>query len=371
MNTIRQIPLIIVVIIVGFYVNSFKQVQATLGQAKHMISKVKPENRRVELFRNGKSTLVGEEAELYPGDSLKSPVGVKVRILCFSGKEEAVPAGVRTGINNICGRVDIPHPTRPLRGIRGDEDVDIPYVISPRATELLIKKPWLIWHEATETMFFEVTVRGEGLNWTSPKLNREQVCKDNICKISYPGVPELKPEIDYKLVVTSTDTGRSSKEERTPGLGFKLIGIQKAHEVQAIIQELEKNEDLSEVTKALFLSNIYSVYNLKVEAIERLESIFDDKKNGYTFRLLGDLYQDIGLIRKAEVYYSKAITILETHTNMHELAAAKFGLGKIKYALNKKSEAIQLLEETRELYTQLQYDERIEEVKKQLLEINE
>ncbi len=320
---------------------------------------------QIQLFPVGASLpqLVGKNRELRGGDLLKAPRGVKARIACDDGDIRPIPAGVTTAVNTICPQRPKKHPTRPIRPGRGNRY--IPYIISPRATFLLTDKPILRWNRATGANRFRVTVRNGNLNWVAV-FSREEACQRGICEVVYPGNPPLQPGVWYKLVVEA-DTNRSSEEDTTKGLGFKLIEAKEAGEIQAMQIRLERQE-VSEETKALFLANRYAESNLIAEAIEILAALPREKKITQVYRLLGDLYRQIGLILEAEEQYIEAVKLGGGRENLAELAAAKEGLGEVNYARSQIEEGISLLEEAQEIYEELGDIQRVEKLNERLEE---
>ncbi|NEP24075.1 tetratricopeptide repeat protein [Moorena sp. SIO3I6] len=320
---------------------------------------------RVELEREGWSRFhpVPNYTTINPGDLVRPASGVRVKVFCDHGKIRSVTAGVTTGINAIC-----PPPRRKSSGrIVTPRPVDryIPYIISPRATRLLTYTPTLRWNDATDANSFTVTVRGRGLDWTE-EFSRDKVCQKGICQVVYPGNKPLKPGVSYKLVVKA-DTNRSSTEDKTGGLGFKLIDSDQAKKIQ-VIDGLIKGQNLPKEFKPLALADLYGDYGLTAEAIEILEGLEKNQKIVPIYRLLGDLYRRIGLVLEAEIPYSKAVELAENQ-HWEELAAAKAGLGEVKHARGNRQEGVSLLEQAKAIYEQFGDRKRVGEIEKRLAEL--
>ncbi|WP_293099782.1 tetratricopeptide repeat protein [Moorena sp. SIOASIH] len=321
---------------------------------------------RVELEREGWSRFhpVPNYTTINPGDLVRPASGVRVKVFCDHGKIRSVTAGVTTGINAICppprrkssGRIVTPRPPESY----------IPYIISPRATLILTDKPTLRWHDATDANSFTVKVRGRGLDWTE-EFSRDKVCQKGICQVVYPGNKPLKPGVSYKLVVKA-DTNRTSEEDKTGGLGFKLIESDQAKKIQ-VIDGLIKGQNLPKEFKPLALADIYGDYDLTAEAIEILEGLENDQKIVPIYRLLGDLYLRIGLVLEAEIPYSKAVELATATDHWEELAAAKAGLGEVKYARGNRQEGVSLLEQAKAIYEQFGDRKRVGEIEKRLAEL--
>ncbi|NES46326.1 MAG: tetratricopeptide repeat protein [Moorea sp. SIO2C4] len=321
---------------------------------------------RVELEREGWSRFhpVPNYTTINPGDLLRPPSGVRVKLFCDHGKTHSVPAGVTTGINGICPPPRIKSSRRIVRA--RPVSSSIPYIISPRATRLLTDKPTLSWHDATDASSFMVTVRGRGLNWTE-EFSREQVCQQGICQVVYPGSKPLKPGVSYKLVV-ETDRNRASTEDSTGGLGFTRIKSDQAREIQVIARRIQE-QNLPKEFKPLALAELYADYDLTAEAIEILEGQENDQKIAPIYRLLGDLYKRIGLVVEAKGPYSKAVELTTATEHWEELAAAKAGLGEVQYARGNRQEGVSLLEQAKAIYEQFGDRKRVGELEKQLSEL--
>ena len=322
----------------------------------------------LELQREGASRFVPASpyTELRLGDLIKPAPGASVEVLCEDGKIRSVQPGLTSGLNGICPspRPRAPDSSQTVVPQRAGE-LTIPYIISPRATLLLSDKPILRWNDATGGKTFTVKVRGQGLNWTNP-VSRAGVCIGNTCELVYSG-PPLQQEVSYKLVV-ETDTNRSSAEETTGGLGFKLIDAAKATEVQTIARRI-KQQDLSAQARAIALADLYGEYNLVAEAIASLEELVKNQKLASAYRRLGDLYLRIGLAREAEVQYLEAVKLPQEGIEIEELAAAKDGLSKVSLTLNRRNEAVRLLREALAGYEQLEDSQRVNELKERLREL--
>ncbi|WP_424101986.1 tetratricopeptide repeat protein [Moorena producens] len=321
---------------------------------------------RVELEREGWSRFhpVPNYTTINPGDLVRPASGVRVKVFCDHGKIRSVTAGVTTSINAIC----LPPRTKSSGGIVRPRLVspDIPYIISPRATNLLTDKPTLRWHDATDASRFTVTVRGRGLNWTQ-EFSRDQVCQDGICQVVYPGSKPLKPGVDYKLVV-DTDTNSSSTKDSTGGLGFNLIYSDQAKKIKVMAGRI-KEQNLPKEFKPLALADLYADDDLKAEAIEILEGQENDQKIVPIYRLLGDLYRRIGLVLEAEIPYLEAVKLAKATDHWEELAAAKAGLGEVNYARGNRQEGVNLLEEAKAIYEQFGDRKRVGELEKRLEEL--
>jgi len=289
--------------------------------------------------------------------------GASVTISCPHGYSSPWSTQGTTGVTQICP------PARPTSGraiTPRNGAQDIPYAILPRATVILNPQPTLRWNAATGADSFTLIVRGRGLRWTQP-VERAEVCQRQTCEFVYPGELALQAGVDYRFVIEA-DNGRSSSEESTPGLGFKLLDTTLATEVHEIRGRINA-QNLPEVSKALAIANLYTSYNLIAEAVQTLEAIPTTERTAEVHRQLGDLYRQIGLSQEAEVQYLAAIQQAEANNNPFERAAAQAGLGEVNYALGRREAAVQLFQSAKEGYEALGDVERVTRLEEQLMQI--
>lgn len=294
---------------------------------------------------------------LYSGDQLRPDRGAKVVVICADLTRWRVPEGTMSALNDGC-----PPPPEPalrrargsIRTTRADNNTSIPYIISPRQTQLLNDKPTLRWNAVQGATSY--TVHISGLNWKSEVSGTE---------IVYPGIPPLKPGVDYLLVVEANN-GRSSEEEKVFGLGFSLLNEKEAQQVRAKAEQLTKQESAGE-TAALALAHLYIGHDLRAEAIETLEKLASTGSQIVAvYRLLGDLYSQVGLNRLAKERYLKAVELAASAKNIEEQAAAKAGLGQVYEMLGNFTEAVRLLTEAKTGYETLGDTQRTKELSEQL-----
>jgi hypothetical protein len=305
---------------------------------------------------------VARNMTLSQGSLLRLEQGASVTISCPDGDPKDLTTPGTTGLNQICppARTTSGRIITPRNGTR-----DIPYAILPRATAILTNEPTLRWNAATGADSFTVTVRGQGLTWTE-QVDRADVCNGQSCELKYSGEP-LQPGTSYRLVIEA-DNGRSSAEETTGGLGFKLLDTTEATEVNQIIDRIEV-QNLSDVARAIALANLYASHNLISEAIQSLEAVPQPEKIAAVYRQLGDLYQQIGLPLEAEVQYLTAIELAEANDNILELATAQAGLGEVYYTLGRREEAAQRLQAAQKEYEKLGDAERATELEQRLAQV--
>jgi len=304
---------------------------------------------------------VSRNMTLSQGNLLRLSQEASITISCPNGRSTAWTTPGTSGLTQICpparptsGRV-----ITPRNGAR-----DIPYAILPRATAILFNQPVLRWNAAVGANRFTLTIRGRELNWTI-LVNKAEVCRGQICEFVYPGEPPLQQNTSYRLVI-ETDNGRSSSEETTGGLGFKLLDATQSAEVNQIIERIN-TQNLPKASKALTLANLYTSYNLISDALQTLEAIPKPEKTAEIYRQLGDLYRQIALPLEAEIQYREAIA--KATNNSFELAAAQAGLGEVSYALGRRDAALLFLQAAKTGYEALGDAERVTQLEERLIQM--
>jgi Tetratricopeptide repeat len=242
---------------------------------------------------------------------------------------------------------------------RGGQSERIPYIISPRATYLLSNRPTFRWHRPVQG------AKSYTVSLISPTLRKEIWQKQNVTDntLIYPSdqLP-LEPGVEYSLEV-KVEGGSSIEEEAN--VRFRLLDAQDADYVRSASALISKQQ-LPEETKSLLLAYLYSGYYLRAEAIELLEPLAAKSQTPAVHRLLGDLYQQVGLASLAEVYYLSAVKFANAAQNLDELAAAQAGLGEVYLALGDKRNAIDNLKRALELYEKLNNQPRIKQLQERL-----
>jgi hypothetical protein len=200
----------------------------------------------------------------------------------------------------------------------GPPDGSYPVVLSPRKTKLLSLNPTLQWTPVSGTHVYEVTIRGPQFSWRA--LGSKTVC-------AYPdGAPPLKPGIDYKLIVQAGD--RNSEEEPGFGLGFSILDRKERASIEKEQQSIE-NLGLPDGPTQFLIAFLYAAHGLRAEAIQRLENASPQMKVSAVSRLLGDLYVEVALTRRAEASYLKALELTQTEGDEEGQMLVHLALGNI------------------------------------------
>ena len=297
--------------------------------------------------------------ELYPGDILHPARGVRVLVQCANGTTIwSVPDGVRSGATNGC-----PPQTIPVSRHRGDIipprggiNPLIPYIISPRRTLLLNPLPTFCWNPVAGASYYNVSLIAD-----DEVLWQTQVKET---KVVYSGEPPLESGVDYLLII-QTDTGVSSQEEDVPDLGFSLLDENQITLVRDSVEQWV-NLDLTDKAKSLALVHLYLKYDLKAEAIATLEDLIKwENKPAQIYRILGELYTEVGLNLLSQKYYLKAMELTRSE-DIEGQALVAAGLGKVYEAIASPQEAIRWLTQARDSYAALGDTQRALELDEKL-----
>jgi len=237
--------------------------------------------------------------DLYRGDLLQPAPGAVAIVYCVADNRiERLPNGVPSGVANLCTPVT---PLADDRAIyRGEQfpethNPEIPYIISPRATLLLDDRPLLRWNAVPGTQSYSVKIVGPGVYW-------ETQVQTNYLK--YPGDQPLQPGANYQIIVYS-DNEASSLDEDTQGLEFTLLDRTTAIGVRQEIAQLQQ-QHLTATAFALALAHLYSKHGLFAEAIATLETLLENgTQTAAIHRILGELYEQVGLIPLAHQHYQQ------------------------------------------------------------------
>ena len=307
---------------------------------------------------------------IYPGDKLQTAQNGQITIQCADLGIKSIKAG-ENQLNSCllasekskseCNKNLIRCPDR------GDDQVawnnaPVPYIISPRRTQLLENKPTLRWNPVAGATSYKLSLRENKtkLNWELTVAGTEAV---------YAGEPALKPGVKYRLIVEA-NTGASSETPVVEGnTEFGLLDEGEMQRVKDAVGAIGQQVP-NAAAKKLATANLYISTNLIAEAIETLESL---PKSGVEtapiYRSLGDLYREnLQLMPQAEVYYKKAIGIAKPD-DIEELTEAHYGLGQVYSSMRNNIKAMSHLKLAKEGYQSLGNVQMVEKVGKQLQDV--
>lgn len=310
------------------------------------------------------------------GDQLFPAAGVRVKVICPDLSQRSVKPGVPSGLNTICPVWVVAKARKgPAPGVMGGINSSIPYVIAPRHTLLLSPSPLLQWNPVVGTSTYQVHLLGPGsFNWT-------QQTKES--QLKYLG--KLQPAVPYSFAV-QTNKGKSSQEEGTSNLDFRILRPSEAAIVQTQAGKIVQ-QNLSKQATALLLAELYShymlpetvvtaygltaqnykSYNLIADAIQTVAAVIQQgEQSPIVYRTLGDLYWQSGLVQLATHAYLKAIELAKAPEDLEEQTLAQFGLGEIYAATDKIALAKQSYQQAIEGYTTLGDTGRADFLKQQI-----
>lgn len=321
----------------------------------------------IQLLRSNGSTIqptVG--TQLYPGDSfLLQPNGTAI-LQCddltlqvvHPGQEETnnCPLAKKQSDCPVPGIINCPNRDGGLAW----NDPSIPYLISPRRTDWLHNQPLTLrWNAVPGASRYQVRIRGENLDWST---------EVNSTEVTYSGDTELLPDTYYLAIIT-TDTGKSSRQEELPNLGFKIISESEQAQVDTSVRELLAYETLNPEGQALALAHLYKKNNLQFAAIETLERTLNNgHRTAAIYRMLGELYQQIELTLQAEQAYLKALEFTRPENTARQATISE-NLGQLYAALKETQLAIEYFRKALVIYQTQGDSQWISELQNRILQL--
>ncbi|HBB32719.1 MAG TPA: hypothetical protein DDZ80_22065 [Cyanobacteria bacterium UBA8803] len=299
---------------------------------------------------------------IYPEDKLLTANGAQVLVQCADLSTHSISPGKNQ--TNSCpsateqtecspGTYKCPHRGNDIAWREG-----IPYIISPRRTAILTDKPILHWQPVPGAKLYTVSLKGEGVNWTTQVSDT---------RIVYPGEPPLQGGVHYTLIVEA-DTGVSSLDEpvRPGGLNFSVLDQPQAQRLCDQAAQIAQ-QPWNELAKTLALINLYGANDLHAEAIATLETLVATGTNlAPIYHQLGDRYfYYLGLIPPAKDYYLKAIALADPD-DLEDQTQLQDSLGQVQVALGNKDEAVRWLTLALKGYQTLGDAQRARELENQL-----
>lgn len=297
---------------------------------------------------------------LYPADSIRLGSGKQATILCSELRLRAVPSGTNP-VSKVCP------PSKQDRLRRGQSDVAaprggsnplIPYLISPRQTQVLSPTPVLRWNGVPNATEYRVYLRSPtGIIW-------EETVKET--EIVYPGEPVLQAEVKYAVVVEA-NTGAKSIDEGIAGLAFSVFPQRQVEQVRR--DEITLNQEgLPQEGKVLALAHLYRSYGLMAKAIETLEMfVKQGEATSAIYQLLGDCYRQVRLNLKAKDAYVKAVELINEE-DIESKAQIQVALAQVYIVLKEKEQAVVLLRDAKVGYENLGDLQEVKKLEQQLEE---
>lgn len=233
------------------------------------------------------------------------------KVVCDTLTVAKVLAGQTKGVKELCP----PAPTVQLRSgafdlssPRGGDEVDYPYIITPRHSAVYTTTPLLSWQPLTNTLHYTVsiqTIPDERVVWTTT-TTATQVIPSALLRGG-----------DY-IVTVVTDSGRSSSEESLRGLGFNLLGRAEAEQIESL-REKVMGAGLNSAEANYTLAALYQTEGLYSEAITLLTTEIGSAR---ALIRMGDLYRLTWLEAEAVIAYESALTLSIQSDDVEGIALA-------------------------------------------------
>ncbi len=199
----------------------------------------------------------------------------------------------------------------------------LPYVITPRETDIISDRPQIRWNAVPGVVNY--TVKIDGINWKK---------KTDKTEIIYDGDRPLQPETRYWVTVT-TDQGLSSQQDTE--VGFNVSDEQTKKIVLDAVEKIQK-QPLSLTERGLVLAYLYRSYELYGDAINVLEDLVNQGNKEITvYQLLGDTYLEVGLPQLAKNTYQKGLELVIKTQNIPAQITIKKMLKQVNDLLGNKS----------------------------------
>ena len=296
---------------------------------------------------------------LRPNDYLQIGSNASAFLLCSNTERWKPTAGKQFKVSEGCPRGTASRPRKVARAQTRAGNEPIPYIISPRNTDLLSDRPLLKWNPVSGATSYQVQLEGGGLAWQT---------ETNQTQLLYGGQEPLKSGVKYLLTVT-TDKGVSSKQEVGANLMFGLMATEKAKVVEEEATNLKK-QGLSPEAETLSLAYLYEGNNLKAEAIALLQSLSQQKsQNRVVYSLLGDFFLQTGLNQQAKLAYEQALALAQKSGDQEGEAEAQSGLGEANFGLGKKEEALSWLKKAQASYGALGDESQVQVLAQRIMKI--
>lgn len=187
----------------------------------------------------------------------------------------------------------------------------------------------------------------------------------NATEIPYPSDVSLDEGKDYKLTV------RTNSNQVFGNVTFRRLSQEETQQIQAEVNLINNNPNLSESEKALNIANLYSRNSLFYGAINTLLNANEEQHSVILSEQIGDLYWNVEQPILAKPYYEKALRLAINSDNLNQQADAKVGLGLVNMAQSNWEESIQWLQEARTHYQALNQLNLATEIARLLAEVYE
>lgn len=249
---------------------------------------------------------------------------------------------------------------------RGVFDATQPYVLSPRHTALLSPDQVLIqWHpvdQARGADEAQVTVRGEGINWT---------IATPLTQIPYSGSSPLLPNYTYTITVEQGD--------KVSRASFVVLSPEERDRIKAEVAQVQAlGLDLDEA--AIGIALVYLNYQndrrlspaLNLDAVGVLQArIQAGTSNTQIYLLQAEAYLAMDLPLEARQTLEQSLGLAQTNDDLEAIAQSYWGLGTVATRQGDRAAARDFLQQALEISQALGDEEQIQDIQKDLRDLGE
>jgi len=248
---------------------------------------------------------------------------------------------------------DCNNDTRRSSGMKEERLQQLPYTIAPRQTLVFNDSLTLRWNEVSGATQYKVRVG----DWER-QTDETQIVYDG----------ELKPGEFYTVRIVADNGTASTDEDGGQYSWFIVLEEEEAKTLRELAGAIELQEN--QEGEGLILAYFYRGNGLNAKAIEILEGLVKSGTQTTTvYRLLGDIYQQVGLNLMAKAVYQQGLS-LTTEAESEVKAMMQRQLGEVEYGLGNRNEAVDFLEKAKRSYSALGNEIQVEELTKRIRAIN-
>ena len=206
-------PISLILITVGFPAATFSNTVGvnTIFQVKGKVTVKKPQ------WKKPLPASVG--LTLSFDDKLEVAANASVKVYCSNLKQWTVKPG-KYIVSNGCPRgnpvISLPNINNTTLRPTGNKEkvlAKLPYLITPRETNIITNRPSLRWNAVPGATNY--TIKIDGVNWET---------QTNKTEIVYPGEPPLEAGRRYRVTIEA-DNGASSRRD-DENVGFRVLDEQ-------------------------------------------------------------------------------------------------------------------------------------------------
>ena len=212
-------------------------------------------------------------------------------------------------------------------------DPTIPYLISPRKTLVTSPTPLILWNPVDQADSYQVTVRGEGLEWST------LIESADAHSLIYPkDAPHLQSGVPYTVEIVALAQGAilsSSADEEAPDTSFHVIATDQLAQIQPLLDKVH-TQITSKSIANLIDAQIYVQNGLYADALDVLLNAQTSKVTTSDFLaspipelVLGDIYLSTGVQLEAEGAYENALLLAQNASDLESKALALTGLARL------------------------------------------